>query len=200
MKMSLEAFNINLFDHLNAPIDASSLMVYFAKFIANDTLYIMLIFLVLSWFLGNRHNKELALKAVITTAIALAIGFTISTVYPHPRPFMIDEGRTLIWHAADSSFPSDHMLIFSSIAFAYLFAKEKQIGLFFFFLAVEVGWSRVYLGVHFPFDILGGLFVAMFTGFFVQKLWDKYGVLFINFALSIYHKLFANFIEKGWIR
>lgn len=199
-EMSLEAFNLNLFEHLNAPIGANIYMVDFAIFIANDTLYLLIIFLLLSWFLGSRQSKELAFKAVLTTVIALTIGFLISSIFPHPRPFMIDAGRTLIYHAPNASFPSDHMLIFSSIALSYLFAKEKNIGIFLLLLAIEVAWSRVYLGVHFPLDMVGAFFVALFTNIIMQKIWIKHGANLIDLALKIYRFIFSKPLQKGWVK
>ena len=109
-------------------------------------------------------------------------------------------GQTLINHAPDASFPSDHMLIFSSIAFSYIFAKERNIGFFLFLLAIEVAWSRIYLGVHFPLDMLGALTVAFITAFSVQKIWNKNGNSFVNLAVKIYTLLFSKLINKGIIR
>ena len=63
-------------------------------------------------------------------------------------------GTTFIEHAPTASFPSNHMLIFSTIALSYLFAQRKMIGiilLFFSFCSVVTYLFRC----AFPLDMLG---------------------------------------------
>lgn len=198
--MSLENLNLQLFHAINAPLTASSLDQYFGIFIANDTLYLLIIGLIMAWFLGRYSTKALVLKAIITTIIALLIGYVVSLVFPHPRPFVIDAGQTLITHAATASFPSNHMLIFSSIALCYLFSKQIKLGIALLILAIMVAWARIYVGVHFPFDMLGAVAIAILTNLMIKQLWPRYQQQIMDIALNIYHYLFAFLLNKGIIR
>lgn len=198
--MSLENLNLQLFHEINAPLTATPLDIRFSIFMANDTLYMLLIGLILAWFLGRYHTKALVLKALTTTMVALFFGYIISLIYPHPRPFVIDAGHTLISHAATASFPSNHMLIFSSVALSYLFAKQIKLGLCLMSMAIMVAWARIYVGVHFPFDMLGALIVALLSNLAVTQLWPRYQQLLMNIAMKIYQHLFAYFLNKGVIR
>lgn len=198
--MSLESLNLQLFHSINAPITASSLDIYFGIFMANDTLYLLIVGLLMTWFLGRYTSKALVLQAIITTIIALLIGYVVSLIFPHPRPFVIDVGQTLIPHAATASFPSNHMLIFSSIALCYLFAKQTKIGVALLTLALMVAWARIYVGVHFPLDMLGGFIIAMLTNLMVIQLWPRYQQQIMDLALKIYQFFFAFFLNKGIFR
>ncbi len=71
------------------------------------------------------------------------------SVLPSPKTVCDGVGTTFIEHAPTASFPSNHMLIFSTIALSYLFAQRKIIGIILLFLSFMVAWSRIYLGVHF---------------------------------------------------
>ncbi len=198
--MSLEMLNYQLFNYLNAPETASNLDIYIGIFIANDTLYILLLFLAMTWLLGTYQSKALALKAVLTTITALLIGYVISLGYHHPRPFMLDMGNTLITHAPTASFPSNHMLIFSSVALSYVFAKQLKFGLSLFAFALLVAWSRIYVGVHFPLDMLGAICVALMTNIMLQWIWNRYQDPIMSFCLKIYHLTFNALLKRGWIR
>lgn len=198
--MSLESLNFQVFQYINAPADVSIAMSHLAIFIANDTLYLLMLFLISAWFLGSYQSKALALKAVITTALALGIGYLISLGYPHSRPFVMGMGHTLIHHAPTASFPSNHMLIFSSIAFSYLFAQRFKLSLSLLVMAFLVAWSRIYVGVHFPLDMLGAFCVALFTNILMQLIWQRYATIIMRWALKIYQSIFGILLHKGWVK
>lgn len=198
--MSFEVLNYQLFSYLNAPTTASQTDIKFAIFIANDTLYILLLFIMMIWFLGSHQSKALALKAIITTAVALIIGYIISLGYPHPRPFVLHLGNTLIPHSPTASFPSNHMLIFSSIALSYIFAKQYKLGMTLLVFAFFVAWARIYVGVHFPMDMLGALCIGLFTSAIIQWIWNRHHKQIMGVAIKLYHYIFHTFIKKGWIR
>lgn len=92
--------------------------------------------------------KKQILKAFVFTCITLAISEILSAVLHTPRPFVMDVGQTLIQHEPTGSFPSNHMTIFSSIAFAYYFSEQRQIGKFLIAVAWLVAWARVYVSVR----------------------------------------------------
>ena len=198
--MTLSELNLSLFSWINASPEASNTSIHFAIFIANDLLYCMILLFAWFWLRGNYDTKEQILKAFIFTSIAILISQCISHVYYHPRPFVMEVGRTLIYHAPNGSFPSDHMLIFSSIAFSYLFSAQRKLGIFLFFMAWLVAWSRVYLGVHFPLDMLGAFLLAFALNFFGLKLWNLYKDKIMQWALTIHFYLFKPLIQKGYIK
>ena len=198
--MTLSELNLSLFSWINASPEASNTSIHFAIFIANDLLYCMILLFAWFWLRGNYDTKKQILKAFIFTSIAILISQCISHVYYHPRPFVMEVGRTLIYHAPNGSFPSDHMLIFSSIAFSYLFSTQRKLGIFLLIMAWLVAWSRVYLGVHFPLDMLGAFLLAFALNFFGLKLWNLYKDKIMQGALTIHFYLFKPLIQKGYIK
>ena len=198
--MTLSELNLSLFSWINASPEASNTSIHFAIFIANDLLYCMILLFAWFWLRGNYDTKKQILKAFIFTSIAILISQCISHVYYHPRPFVMEVGRTLIYHAPNGSFPSDHMLIFSSIAFSYLFSAQRKLGIFLLFMAWLVAWSRVYLGVHFPLDMLGAFLLAFALNFFGLKLWNLYKEKIMQWALTLHFYLFKPLIQKGYIK
>ena len=198
--MTLSELNLSLFSWINASPEASNTSIHFAIFIANDLLYCMILLFAWFWLRGNYDTKKQILKAFIFTSIAILISQCISHVYYHPRPFVMEVGRTLIYHAPNGSFPSDHMLIFSSIAFSYLFSAQRKLGIFLLVMAWLVAWSRVYLGVHFPLDMLGAFLMAFALNFFGLKLWNLYKEKIMQWALTIHFYLFKPLIQKGYIK
>ena len=198
--MTLSELNLSLFSWINASPEASNTSIHFAIFIANDLLYCMILLFAWFWLRGNYDTKKQILKAFIFTSIAILISQCISHVYYHPRPFVMEVGRTLIYHAPNGSFPSDHMLIFSSIAFSYLFSAQRKLGVCLLIMAWLVAWSRVYLGVHFPLDMLGAFLLAFALNFFGLKLWNLYKDKIMQGALTIHFYLFKPLIQKGYIK
>ena len=198
--MTLSELNLSLFSWINASPEANNTSIHFAIFIANDLLYCMILLFAWFWLRGNYDTKKQILKAFIFTSIAILISQCISHVYYHPRPFVMEVGRTLIYHAPNGSFPSDHMLIFSSIAFSYLFSAQRKLGVFLLVMAWLVAWSRVYLGVHFPLDMLGAFLLAFALNFFGLKLWNLYKDKIMEGALTIHFYLFKPLIQKGYIK
>ncbi|EEY97252.1 phosphatase PAP2 family protein [Acinetobacter johnsonii] len=198
--MTLSELNLSLFSWINASPEASNTSIHFAIFIANDLLYCMILLFAWFWLRGNYDTKKQILNAFIFTSIAILISQCISHVYYHPRPFVMEVGRTLIYHARNGSFPSDHMLIFSSIAFSYLFSAQRKLGIFLLFMAWLVAWSRVYLGVHFPLDMLGAFLLAFALNFFGLKLWNLYKDKIMQWVLTIHFYLFKPLIQKGYIK
>ena len=85
----------------------------------------------------------------------------IKNAVMRPRPCWLDESVTmLIETPSDYSFPSGHTMA-SVIGATILTAANRKFGLIAIPLAVLIAFSRMYLYVHFPSDILGGLVLGL---------------------------------------
>ncbi len=155
--------NLALFEIINGMAGRSpvldSTMIFAAKYI----IYIFGIYLAYVWLVRNKYRQEVLFTGY-AALLGLGINFLITLLYFHPRPFMIPTGILLIAHAAESSFPSDHATIMFSISLMLLTFKDlRRSGVIFFILAFISGLARVYSGLHFPLDMAGSLFVALFS-------------------------------------
>lgn len=198
--MSLDQLNLYLFHLLNVPDQASIWMINYASLIAHDLVYVFLLIFAIAWLRGSHEVKTGIIKAAIFTAITLSISEVLSAVLNTPRPFVMEVGRTLIEHAPTGSFPSNHMSIFSGIAFAYYFSAQRDLGRILLWTAWLVAWSRVYVGVHFPIDMVGAFLIALAVNLAGLPLWWKYENKIMSFIFSIHQFLFKPFIRMGWIK
>lgn len=83
-------------------------------------------------------------------------------LYVDHRPFTDYKLTQLISHAAGKSFPSDHTTATTAIALGLLFfTKFKKIGVLLLAVAFIIGFARIFTGVHYPIDILGGLMAGL---------------------------------------
>lgn len=121
-------------------------------------------------FTRKTENRKTVIKAVLSACVALTINQLIGFVYFRPRPFADHSVHLLIDRSADPSFPSDHATGASSLSFAVL-PGNPIIGAFMLLFMLLLTFSRVYVGTHYPFDILGGMITGMAGSYIVHKLW-----------------------------
>ncbi len=122
-------------------------------------------------------------KAGITVLFALLIGFLITNVVlknvvARIRPYdYTDAIQAIVPAEHDFSFPSGHTCASFAAALACYQTLPKKWGVAALVLAGFIAVSRLYVGVHYPTDVLGGLFVGLFAGaaafFLVKKLQEK---------------------------
>ena len=115
----------------------------------------------------------------ITALLSITIGFLITNVLlknivARPRPFdAYTEIIPLITRPTDFSFPSGHTCASFASAFAIYRCKEvfpKKWRIAAMVLATLIALSRLYVGVHYPTDVLGGLIVGLFSGWAGWKI------------------------------
>ncbi len=110
-----------------------------------------------------------AMNGFVTACLAIGINFIIGLLYYRPRPFVSHHVHLLLAHVADSSFPSDHATGAMAIAVA-LWAYNRKWGTPLVTIAFLIGLSRIYVGHHYPTDVLGGILVGTASAILVYKL------------------------------
>ncbi len=194
----IENVNIYLFKQINALAGKNPILDTSMIFSAQYLVFIVLIFLLYLWFRrsGNEEDREMSMFVFLAALLSLLLAMGISAVYYHPRPFVLGLGTTLIRHAPDSSFPSDHDTVMFATSFSLLFfGKYRREGGLFFILALLVGFSRVFCGIHFPFDILGSFVIALIVSGLLFLFRNRL-FMFFSRILGFYGPFIKKFVEK----
>ncbi|MBC3879532.1 undecaprenyl-diphosphatase [Undibacterium sp. FT79W] len=197
----MEDLNHALFLWLNAPEHPSTLLLAIATFFAEYVIWALPAIIGIGWLRGSEHTRKVLLEATASGLVGLLINQIIGLIWQHPRPFMIGLGHTLIPHAADSSFPSDHLTLLWAVAFSFLMHRSPRMaGLALALLGLPVAWARIYLGVHFPLDMVGAALVAGLGAWLAFREMRVYLPATYNLALSVHRVLFGKLIQIGWVR
>ncbi len=137
-------------------------------------------------------------KIGITMAIALLLGMIVGNeilkkIFERPRPFdtpgaILSADQLLIPRPGQFSFPSGHTT--SSFAAAVsIFIYNKKYGIAALVLAVFIAFSRMYVYVHFPTDIMAGTVLGILCALTAALLWNKW---LEKFVIGVWNKLFKN--------
>lgn len=143
-----------------------TIAIFFAQYLG----YFLIFFLFL--FLAKNFKKYRSMIVRVFGAVILArlvITETIRYFFPIFRPFLENNVNLLLNYPATASFPSGHAAFYFSLATVIYFYNKKA-GFLFFFASFLISISRVFIGIHWPSDILAGLFVGIFSGWLVIKL------------------------------
>jgi undecaprenyl-diphosphatase len=103
------------------------------------------------------RTRRAAVAAGASAGLALLVAHFVSVAVDRPRPF-VDHAASIhafASHAADPSLPSDHATAAFAIA-AAVALRHRRVGLGLLLLATVVAIGRVFLGLHYPTDVLAG--------------------------------------------
>ena len=171
--------NISLFFLIfglnNHSVVLDGLMIFGARYLI---LIAFLIFFILA-FKGNTQEKKAFLLAILALPIAVLIIMGIHLFFFEPRPFVTFHLTPLYPFNPDASFPSRHASFIAVIAFSYIYFKSRWAVLLLIFM-LWVGISRIYVGVHYPVDILGGIIVGI-----ISLLITKQIIKFLKLKFSL---------------
>ena len=178
--MNLEVFRfINNLANQNVVLD--KIMIFFS----NDVPYIFMAAVALVFILGIAQRKpdyrKIAFSTIVITVINLMINLIIRSIFPVARPFVYNKVNLLVPHDSASSFPSNHATGTMSIALG-LEKFSKPISVILTILSIIVGFSRVYVGNHYPADVIGAYIIVYATSYiynakFRNKIENLYGVV-----------------------
>ncbi|MFF7038110.1 phosphatase PAP2 family protein [Streptomyces griseus] len=109
---------------------------------------------------GTAEDSVTAAAAIVwaplAAAIAILVNVPIRGFVERPRPFNDHDGLEVLIHGkTDFSFVSDHSTLAMGIAVG-IFVANRKFGFVAIGLALFAGFSRVYMGVHYPTDVIGG--------------------------------------------
>ncbi|BCN31169.1 phosphatase PAP2 family protein [Anaeromicropila herbilytica] len=161
--------NILIFiqEHLRSPI-VTPIFRFITSLGNKGAIWIILSIALLCF----KKTRKTGILAIIALFLSLLIdNILLKNIVARTRPYEIVNGlHILINKPSDYSFPSGHTG--SSFAAAIIFYKElpKKYGILALMLAILIGISRLYVGVHYPTDVLGGAMIGTFIALFVYRM------------------------------
>lgn len=151
--VGLELAMHNRFDSV-----AGDVWAYTASFIGSNWAIVPTV-ACLSWYLFQRHRRAAAIVLIVDTIAVVTIDLALKQVFTRARPHLFDK----LAIPTDYSFPSGHSMsavgVWGVIAAVMisLFPQRRTLVLALAIpLILSIGLSRIYLGVHWPSDVLGG--------------------------------------------
>lgn len=124
---------------------------------------------------GPLRWKLATATAALSAVVGLIANKVLGEIWYHDRPFATHPAKTvlLIHHAKDNGFPSEHATVAFSVAFAVLLFS-RPVGAFLVVLATAIALDRIFVGVHYPSDILASCLVGIGSALFVGVLGRPY--------------------------
>jgi undecaprenyl-diphosphatase len=154
-------------------------------FIAEYMVFFLALAVITFWFTRVYKNRIMVICGSITFFIAEVFGKIAGKIHSNHQPFAeLSNVNQLIEKTVDNSFPSDHTILFFSFCVTFCMFRGAR-GSFWIILAILVGISRIWVGVHYPADILVGAMISMGTAFIVFRIIPKLNIIQILLGLYV---------------
>lgn len=137
--------------------------------------FVIIVIGFLFFIFGKKKEKRISLLILIALFLSRVSVIAIKHLTHRPRPNLVYEHVNLIGKPVFSSFPSGHTTLATAICIV-LCLKYKKLSPIFIALAILVGLSRLYVGQHYPTDVIAGFILGsivatavLFLDKFLQK-------------------------------
>ena len=165
LTMGAVSWDASLFRILNeVPAGVASVLTPLAHLFL--PLSILVVVVIAAGYVVVRNRSVLPLAAAAVAAGgAWALAHVAKAITDRPRPYQVMADAVLRQQPAHgTSFPSSHTAVTVAVVIALVPFLPRALAPVAVAYAVLVGWSRVYLGVHYPLDVLAGAGIGMAVG------------------------------------
>jgi membrane-associated phospholipid phosphatase len=151
----------------------TSLMVLLTKY-GREVVWGLLV--IVMFLLGGNRTKLLAMELAVLFVAGIIVGDIAKMLVDRLRPYAVDSSIILrVPPETDSSYPSGHALIVSiGASFCIARFRRRVLAILLAAEAALVCYSRVYVGVHYPLDVVGGILLGTSIALIGASLVERY--------------------------
>lgn len=158
-------FECHLFKTVNQQFDRKWLNFYFRYITHIGGARFTICFVLLFTLLATKQLQQAALASAVALALSHIPVAIMKKVYPRKRPYLQLTGTKVLNNPLqDHSFPSGHTTAAFSVFMPFICYYPAG-AVFLLPLAFSVGISRIYLGLHYPTDVLVGMILGTSAGY-----------------------------------
>jgi undecaprenyl-diphosphatase len=141
---------------------ADAVMTVLARDLAQVLMGIVALLFLVPWTRLRGERRNAAVLATAAAAVALTINQPLGHLIDRARPYVTHPAQThlLIARSHDPSFPSDHATGAFALAFG-IWLYDRTVGTALLVLAAVMAFARVYVGTHYPGDVIAGALMGV---------------------------------------
>lgn len=185
--------NIDLFYFINDTLKnplfdfAMPFVTELGSFVA--MLALCLIVIILSIIYKKPFIKRMALLCLFSLLLADGIALILKHIILEPRPFVtLDNVHLLVVEDDPHSFPSGHTTSTFAVLSVLVFKFRHEFwSVVLILFGIVIGFSRIYVGVHYPLDVFAGCVIGVLSAYFTYRCEDKL-VGFVNGVVSVFKR------------
>ncbi|MCL6452383.1 MAG: undecaprenyl-diphosphatase [Alicyclobacillus sp.] len=196
----MNPFDNHVFHFINGFAGHTPILDTVMPWIAKYCLEAYMALFIITWFLlpkKDSDRRHALVVSVLAGCLALLINVVISHFWYRPRPFVAlphGQDTQLVPHAADASFPSDHAAGGWAFASALWGRGPKALSWIYTILGVLVMIARVYTGLHWPTDVIGGMVIGIVSG---RVMWAASRFIYPITSLGLRWFHYGEFARRG---
>lgn len=136
---------------------------------------VMVLAVACQWWSGadRRMKRHILIAAGLAFILGLAINQLLLLEFDRIRPYVVGVTSLHVPPSVDPSFPSDHATAVFAIATTFMLGRMRRQASWFFLAACAVALSRVFVGIHYVGDILGGAATGALAAMIVAALYKR---------------------------
>ena len=125
-----------------------------------------------NWLNEDKNKWQIFWNICLAVFSSYAISQLLALIKFRTRPFLNSDIQQLVNPLSEKSFPSDHTTVVFATSLAVYF-YNKKLGILLLLFSLLIGFARIYVGVHYPIDVLGGIILGSLSAFIFYLILNK---------------------------